>query len=350
MSRRNAFGQLILARIREFYREPETIFWVYGFPLVLAIVLGLAFSGGQPEPPTVDVEGLSGDKYAEAIVATLQEAKFKVSLESAADSIKRFKNGKTDLVIVPRHKALEYRFDPTRKESLLARNWADAILMRGKLGEAAPAVTDTIEEEPGNRYIDFLLPGLIGMNIMGGGLFGVGFVLVDMRVRKLFKRLMATPVHRGDFLFSLISARMLFLMPEMLTLLLVGCLPFGPFGVPLKGALLTLALVIVLGAFAFAGIGLVLGCRTEKTESISGLINLVMMPMYLLSGVFFSSKRFPDEMQPFIQALPLTQLNEALREIMLHGASLTDIAVHLGILLAWGLVTFALALRWFRWN
>jgi ABC-type multidrug transport system permease subunit len=185
------------------------------------------------------------------------------------------------------------------------------------------------------------------MNIMGGGLFGLGFVLVDMRVRKLFKRLLATPMRRGDFLAALLSARLLFLMPEMIALLLMGWLAFD---VPINGSLATLLLVIVVGALAFSGIGLLIGCRTEKTETISGLINLVMLPMYLLSGIFFSSKNFPDAAQPFIQALPLTQLNDALREVMLEGASFGQVAWRLGVLGLWAIGGFALGLKWFRWR
>jgi ABC-2 type transport system permease protein len=348
MSRRAAFGQLILARFREFHREPEVVFWVYGFPLILATILGIAFSGGRVDPPTVDVVG--DGENARALVTSLKGAGVKAEAASPESGRDRLKKGKTDLVIVVGPAALEYVFDPARSESVLARHWVDSVVARAELarqGVQAPKVAEAPTTDPGGRYIDFLLPGLVGMNIMGGGLFGVGFVLVDMRVRKLFKRLVATPVHRGDFLLALITARMLFLLPEMLTLLLVGWLLFG---VPIKGALLTLLLVILAGAFAFAGIGLLLGCRTEKTESISGLINLVMLPMYLLSGVFFSAQRFPDAMQPVIQALPLTQLNDALRAVMLEGAGLADIAGRLAYLAVLAIVTFALALRWFRWQ
>jgi ABC-type multidrug transport system permease subunit len=182
---------------------------------------------------------------------------------------------------------------------------------------------------------------------MGGGLFGVGFVLVDMRVRKLMKRLVATPMNRGDFLISVLVARLIFLLPEMLLLLLVGRLIFG---VPVRGGIFPLAVAILIGAAAFSGIGLLVACRTDKTETISGLINLVMLPMWLLSGTFFSSRRFPDVVQPFIQALPLTQLNDALRATMLEGAQLPALVWPLAILTVWAIVTYTLALRWFRWQ
>lgn len=352
MARWNAFLQLILARIREFFREPEVIFWVYGFPIILAVVLGIAFKSGEPTPPDVDVALPAGAarERAEAIAETLLAEKIKVEVHPLEVSRERLAKTKIALYVVADGDGVVFFYDPARPEGVLARKWVDAVLARRKLAEtnsSAPPPRDEPVSEAGSSYIDFLLPGLIGMNIMGGGLFGVGFILVDMRVRKLFKRLMATPMHRGDFLLSLLTSRMVFLLPEMAALLLVGWLGFG---VPMRGWPVTLVLVIVVGAMAFSGLGLLLGCRTEKTETMSGYINLVMLPQYLLSGVFFSSERFGEGMQPVIQVLPLTQLNDALRAVMLEGAGLAQIGWRLGVLALWGVVCFALALRWFRWR
>lgn len=347
MSRRHAFGQLVLARLREFFREPVAIFWVYGFPLILALSLGLAFSGGKPQPPDVDVQGSPDDSAVKKLVERLRAGGFKkVAVHPEAECLRRLRTGTTTLIIVPNSSPLAYVYDETRSDSLLARYWVDSVLARGTLPSSArPA--DQLMEEPGSRYIDFLVPGLIGLNLMGGGLFGVGFMLVEMRVRKLFKRLMATPMNRGDFLLAILVARFVFLVPEMLVLLSVGTLLFG---VPIYGNPLALALVILVGVLAFDGIGLLIASRTEKLETVSGLVNLTMLPMYLLCGTFFSSRRFPEEMQPFIQALPLTQINDALRAVMLESQGLSEIAWRLGILLAWAVGTFVLALRWFRWR
>jgi ABC-type multidrug transport system permease subunit len=347
MTRWKAFLQLVLARVREFYREPEAIFWVYGFPIILAVVLFIAFSGGKPEPPKVDVQSSPDAASAEAIAKTLVEKNVKAEVHDANACEDRLKKGKTSLYLVLEDKIIHYRYDQQRSESVLARKWVDSILAHAQAGDWIPEAEDNLVEEVGSRYIDWLLAGLIGMNLMGGGLFGVGFVLVDMRVRKLFKRLMATPMHRGDFLLSLLASRMLFLVPEMAALLLVGWLGFG---VPMRGSVITLFLIIFLGASAFAGLGLMLGCRTEKTETMSGLINLIMLPSYLLSGVFFPSTRFPDAAQPYIQALPLTQVNDALREVMLEGAGLMEVGWRMAILAAWGVVCFAVALKWFKWR
>lgn len=337
------FGQLILARVREFYREPIALFWVYGFPLILAILLGTAFSQGAPPPPTVSVQ--DDNSAASAVAARLEQAGLTVYRDTADKCVERLRRRTIDLYLVVRPDKIECRDDPQRAESRLARFWVESLLLRPD--SAAPPVEEVALTEPGSRYIDFLLPGLIGMNIMGGGLFGLGFLLVDMRARKLFKRLMATPMRHGQFLGAILAARLLFLMPEMFCMLCVTRLLFG---VPIRGSLLLLLLVILLGAAAFAGLGLLLGCRAEKMETISGLVNLIMLPSYLLGGIFFSSERFPAMFQPLIQAIPLTQLNNALRAVMLDGADLAEIGVPLAILSGWAVVTFTLALRWFKWR
>ena len=348
MPRSHPFMQLFLARLREFYREPEVIFWVYVFPLLLAVGLGVAFWSRKPEPPTVDIQKGGDSAAEEKLEEVLKSSGLDASMHAEDEARQRLRTGKTTLIVVPSTEGYRYVYDETRPESLVARQQADAALIRWRAGSAIDWKTsDDLETEPGNRYIDFLLPGLVGLNLMGGGLWGVGFVIVDMRVRKLLKRLLATPMRRSQFLLSVIFGRLVLMLPEMVLLILFGKWVFG---VPIRGSGLLLALFVALGAAAFAGIGLVIASRSEKTETVSGLINLVMLPGWMLSGTFFSSKRFPDAMQPFIQALPLTQLNDGLREVMLEGASFGQVAWRLGILAAWAGVTFALALRWFRWQ
>ncbi|MBM4070406.1 MAG: ABC transporter permease [Planctomycetes bacterium] len=348
MNRWRAFRELVLARFREFYREPEALFWVYGFPLILAISLSYAFSGRKEEPPSMDVQGSSSDSRVQAIAKALKADGIPVEIHDEENCRRRLKSGKTPLVLVPAGGgAIEFHFDQAQVESILARRWAGETLLRAAPDAAKVTHRDVLVQEPGSRYIDFLFPGLIGMNLLGGGLFGLGFVLVDMRVRKLFKRLLATPMRRVDFILAMFAARMIFLIPEVLFLLIAGHLLFA---VPIYGNALLLILVIVVSGLTFSSMGLLLGSRTEKTETASGLMNLVMLPMYLLSGVFFSSKRFPEDAQPFIQALPLTQVNDALREVMLEGMSLTDIAWRLGVLLLWTAVCLPVALKWFRWR
>jgi ABC-2 type transport system permease protein len=346
MTRRHPLGQLLLARLREFYREPETIFWVYGFPLLLACGLGIAFTGKEPQPPAVDVQGSPEQSQDAALAKLLHSKGLPTEIHPLAECKQRLSIGKTALFVELTPGGPRLNYDKTRPDSVLAYHWVDAVLTRAANPQAPAAIPENVET-PGDRYIDFLLPGLIGMNLMGGGLWGVGFVIVDMRVRKLLKRFLATPMRRSDFLLSIMSARLVFMFPEMVLLLLFGWLAFG---VPIRCPLPTLALVILIGAASFAGIGLLVACRPQKTETVSGLMNLVMLPMWLLSGTFFSSERFPEVMQPIVQALPLTQLNYALREVMLQDQPLTEIGWRLAILALWGGVSFALALRWFRWR
>jgi ABC-type multidrug transport system permease subunit len=341
-----AFLQLLLSRLRMFYREPVALFWVYGFPTLLAVGLGLAFSNREPAPPTVDVQGTPGQTDAERLAAFLKKKGVPAEVHPADECLKRLSNSKSALYIIPTDKGPRYEYDPARADSLLALHWVDDLLVRKEAPRAPPLDKHGVEL-PGSRYIDFLLPGLMGLNLMGGGLWGIGFVLVDMRVRKLLKRFLATPMRREDFLLSILSARLVFLIPDMAFLLAVA--HFG-FGVPVRGNPLTLILVILAAASAFAGIGLLVACRAQTTETVSGLMNLVMLPMWLLSGTFFSAERFPAAMQPFIQALPLTQVNNALREVMLDNEGLDVVGWRLGVLAAWAVVCFVLALKWFRWR
>jgi ABC-type multidrug transport system permease subunit len=242
--------------------------------------------------------------------------------------------------------AYEYYFDRTRPESVLARNTTDSALQRAAGRKDPVHVSDYEIEEAGSRYIDFLVPGLLGMSLMGGGLWGVGFVTVDMRIRKLLKRFLATPMRKSDFLWGIMLSRLVFMIPEMVLLLTFA---YFAFGVVIQGSLGAVVFLIILGAFTFSGIGLLVASRARTLEAVSGLMNAVMLPMWVLSGIFFSSDRFPEAAQPFIKLIPLTPLINSLRAVMLEGTSLLALWPEVAILTAWGILTFVLALRWFRW-
>jgi ABC-type multidrug transport system permease subunit len=242
---------------------------------------------------------------------------------------------------------VHFRYDPARPESVLARTQVDDAL-QAAAGRRNPINTVTqASSEPGARYIDFLIPGLLGMNLMNSGMWGIGFALVEMRQRKLLRRFVATPMRRSDFLLALVSSRLVLMLIEVALLLAFGMLVFH---VRVEGALLSILLVGALGAVSFGGIGLLTASRAQKIESVSGLINVVMMPMWIFSGVFFSYERFPKIFLPAIRALPLTALNDALRAIILQGASLESQLGRIAVLAVWGGVSFVLALRWFRWS
>jgi ABC-type multidrug transport system permease subunit len=342
---------LTLARFREFYREPVALFWVYGFPLILAGILGMAFSSKPVPAATVDVQDDPADPAAteQLRVALAADPGLTVAVHDAETCRKRLRTTKTDAVVIPRPNAperYEYLFNETRSESVLARNAADRALLRAA-NPVAPRAAETPVAEPGGRYIDFLIPGLLGMNLLGGGLFGVGFAVADMRVRKLLKRFQATPMRRSDFMLSLMLSRLVFTLADIG--LLLG-LAYFVFDIRVRGNPLTFAALIALGGASFAGLGLLVGSRARTMETAAGLVNALMLPMWMLSGVFFSAARFPEITQPFIQALPLTALNDGLRAVMNDGAGWEALPYPLLVLGVWGLVSFAVALRIFRWR
>lgn len=344
--------ELIVARLREFMRQPEAIFWSYFFPVLMVLALGLAFQNKPQQKIILDVEA---GPHAERVRGLLSSSKdFDVHVNDRETSRLRLRTGRTALVVVagespaPQTRYV-YVFDPSRPESAVARMVVDDALQRAAGRRDSLDVADHHVQEPGSRYVDFLVPGMLGMNIMAGGLWGVGFAIVYMRIRKLLKRLVATPMRRSHFLGAIMFSRLIFLIPGIVVILVFAWLVFN---VRIQGSFANMILFILAGAFTFSGIGFLVACRADTIETVSGLMNLVMLPMWVFSGVFFSSENFPRPMQPFIQALPLTPLIDGLRATMLEGQPLTAPAqaIRLGILFAWGLITFVLALRWFRWN
>ncbi len=350
-ARLNAIIELALSRFRLFYREPGTMFWTFGFPLVISIVLGIAFRNRDPEPVVVAVESASAAtlaraEHAKEILAKAEDVKVKILSPEEANADLR--TGKVSLVVSPEGDgSYAYRFDPTRPESRLARSVTDDVLQRGEGRKDAYAPVAKIVTEPGSRYIDFLIPGLVGLGLMSTGLWGIGFSLAEMRTKKLIKRLTATPMRRSDFLLSFLLVRAVLLPIELTPLLVFSRVIFD---VGVRGSILTLALTALVGGLTFAVMGLFLACRAENPQIVSGLINVVSFPMYLCSGVFFSSARFPDAVQPVIRFLPLTALNDALRAVMIDGASLTDVGGKIATCGIWGAVSFVLAIRLFKWR
>ena len=336
--------QLTLARMREFYREPEAIFWVFGFPIVLAFALGIAFRNRGPEELRVGVLRSSGDSE---LVQILDRSPMLTAARVEPDEARaQLRSGRLALLVVPGD-PLVYRYDPTREESRLARLGADEALQRSRGRTDVASVSDEKVTEPGSRYIDFLIPGLLGMNLMGSGLWGIGFSVVQARTKKLLKRFMATPMKRSHYLSSFILSRLLFLFVEVAALLGFARWVFG---VGVHGSLGAMAFITVLGSLSFAGLGMLVASRARTIEAVSGLMNLVMLPMWILSGTFFSYARFPDVIQPFVKALPLTALNDALRAVMIDGSSLTQLGAPLAIVAGWGIVSFTVALKIFRWR
>ena len=340
---RAAIVELTLARFRMFFREPSAVFWTFGFPVLLSVALGAAFRNRPPEAVSVAIEAGPG---AERLLAELPSAEVKASIEDPATARTELRVGRVVLVVVP-GEPRTYRYDDTRPEARLARAMVDDRLQRAEGRKDPTPTADERITELGTRYIDFLIPGLIGLNLMSSSMWGIGYLIVDMRTRKLITRMLATPMRRGDFLLSFVLMRSLFVLLEVPVLLAFGWLAFD---VKLVGSAGLVLAVSVIGALAFAGLGLLVASRAQNTQTVGGLMNLVMMPMFVGSGVFFSAAKFPPLVQPALRALPLTLLNDALRAVVNQGASLAEIARPLAVLATWAAVSFALALRLFRWR
>ncbi len=341
---RHPFVQLTLVKLREYTREPEALFWVFAFPVLMTLALGIAFRGGDTSEVRVGVVrgGASG-----TLVSTLDADPRVIATEvDPVEASALLRDGKVS-VIVAAGEPVSYQFDRTRPESAVARFTVDDVLQRAGGRRDAFTPRDEIVVIPGSRYIDWLVPGLLGMNILMTGVWGIAFSIGMSRAKKLLKRLSSTPMRRAHFLGAQIAGRLLFLPIEAGVLLIFSQLAFG---VPMAGSWMLLVFLTVLGAVMGGALSLLVASRAKSFEAVSGLINFATLPMWIFSGVFFASSNFPAVMQPVIQALPLTALNDALRGVMLAGATFGDISHEIAIMSAWSIVCFAVALKIFRWQ
>ena len=345
----SGYSHLLMARMLELKREPEVVFWVFIFPLLLALGLGIAFRNKPGDASSVAIVQSAGWQDAKDLLKRSSKPDhFKIHIVNDDDARKGFRLGKFDLVIEPDSKGgFTYLYDPARPESVLARAETNDVLQAAAGRKEAVATASVTSSEPGSRYIDFLIPGLLGMNLMNSGMWGIGFALVDMRQRKLLKRFVGTPMRRSDFLLAMASSRLILMIIEVGLLLVFGVLFFH---MRVLGSVASISLIAAIGSLTFGGVGLLTASRAQKIESVSGLINLVMMPMWIFSGVFFSYERFPAVIHPLIKALPLTALNDALRASILEGTPILHQWPRLLVMIIWGGVSFALALKWFRWT
>lgn len=334
--------ELTLARLREFVREPEALFWTFLFPMIMSVAMALAFPSRGAQPARVGVlpgatdlrQALSSDPG--------------ISLREIAPGteLRALREGEVSVIVVPGTPPT-YRFDPSREESRAATLVVDNTLKRAA-GRSDPwTAREDAVQIAGSRYVDWLIPGIVCLGIMNNGMWSIGFMTVQARLRRLLKRLAASPMKKRDFLLAQVLARLLFLAPEVAVPLVFGVIAFG---MPINGSVVNIAIVSLLGALMFGAVGLLLGSRVRTLEAISGLMNLTTVPMWVLSGVFFSSSNFPSFAQPFIKALPLTALVDAMRAVVLEGAMLSAVRTELVIVASWAIASFTIALRIFKWR
>jgi ABC transporter DrrB family efflux protein len=333
--------QLTMIRFRLFLREPEAIFWIFVFPILLAVGLGIAF---RNRPADVYQVGATTAQLTQALDA---DKGLSAATMNEADGTRALATGSILLLVTNTPDGVAYKYDETNPDARTARMVADRAIQTAAGRREAVHVDNQLVHETGARYIDFVVPGLLGMNLMGSAIWGMGFSIVESRQKKLLKRLVASPMPRWQYLASYLLSRL-----SMLVIEVVGFLGFARlvFGVPFRGSMWQLGLLCVLTSLAFSALGLLVASRAKTMEAASGLMNLVMLPMWILSGVFFSATRFPAVIQPVVRALPLTAAIEALRGNMLQGTNLGQQTAQIGILLAWLVVAFAVSLRIFRWR
>jgi len=336
--------ELVVVRTKEFLRETEALFWVFGFPLLLALALGFAFRAKSPDKIPIGV--IAGAHAQERVAALAKSPVLLPRVYSNEEGRNALRLGKISL-LVEDGSNVAYRFDPTRPDARTARIEADDALQTAAGRRDVFKANEEKVTQQGSRYIDFLMPGLVGMNLMSTGMWGMGFAIVNARMRKLLKRLVATPMRKSHYILSFFLGRMIWLIIEVVLLIAFGWIVFG---VRVNGSILLLALICLVGGYGFSGLGLLCSSRVKTIEAISGLMNLIMVPMWICSGVFFSYERFPDAVKPLIRALPLTALNDALRAVINDAAGLQAVAIPLIVLAAWGIVGFTVGIRIFKWQ
>ena len=333
--------QLTSTRFRLFLREPEALFWVFVFPILLAVGLGIAF---RNRPADVLDAGATTAQLARALAS---DKGLRATVIDEAQGAHDLATGRIVLLAIARGNGVVYKFDDTNPDARSARLLADRAIQKAAGQKDALAASNDLVHETGARYIDFVVPGLLGMNLMGSAIWGLGFSIVEARQKKLLKRFVASPMPRWQYLLSFLLSRLLLLVIEVLFFLGFAKLVFG---VPFRGPLLELGALCVLTSLSFSTLGLLIASRAKTMEAASGLMNLAMLPMWILSGVFFSATRFPALIQPIVRALPLTAAIDALRGNMLQGMSLMQLRTPVLVLIAWLLVCFAVSLRIFRWR
>jgi ABC-type multidrug transport system permease subunit len=333
--------QLTMVRFRLFLREPEAIFWIFFFPILLAVGLGIAF---RNRPADVLQVGATTAQLTQAL--TRGKGLTAATMDEAAGT-RALATGQILLLAIQRADGVAYKYDDTNPDARTTRMVVDQAIQTAAGRREAVRADNELVHETGARYIDFVVPGLLGMNLMGSAMWGLGFSIVDSRQKKLLKRLVASPMLRWQYLSSFLLSRLAMLIIEVAAFLGFARLAFG---VPFRGSLWELGILCVLTSLVFSALGLLVASRARTMEAVSGLMNVVMLPMWILSGVFFSATRFPAVIQPLVRALPLTAAIDAMRGNMLQGMNLGQMVAQVGILLAWFVVPFAVSLRIFRWR
>ncbi|MFZ0304475.1 MAG: ABC transporter permease [Terracidiphilus sp.] len=338
---RSSLFQLTKIRFLLLLREPEAIFWIFIFPILLAVGLGIAFRNRPADVLPI------GATTPQLVAAMSADPGLKATLTDETTGRHDLATGSIVLLAIQQPTGVVYRYDDTNPDARSARLLVDRAIQNAAGRRDAVAASNELVHETGSRYIDFVVPGLLGMNLMGSAMWGLGFSIVEGRQKKLLKRMVASPMPKWQYLTSFLLSRLAMLVVEVAFFLGFTKVVFG---VPFRGSLWQLGFICLLTSMDFSALGLLVATRARTMEAVSGLMNLVMLPMWILSGIFFSASRFPAVIQPLVQALPLTAAIDAMRGNMLQGTELNHLLVPVAILLAWFVAPFAVSLRIFRWK
>ena len=358
----NQLFRLTTTRFLETIREPEVLFWGIVFPVLISIGLGLAFMQKNETKfniviSTENVSELDSllSLYAQTnndcvtwtvTDETLGITHFNFTRKQWPDAIISLKRGESDLIITDSLTRIYYHFDPRNAQAELAYLKLSTLLK-------SPSNVSATQQElspltlKGVRYIDFLVPGLIALGLMSSLLWGVCYTIIECRSKKLLRRMIATPMKKSNFLISIIFVRM---MMNVLESVIIFLCVFFFFDIQIQGNIAALIVIFIAGNIAFAGIAVLLSCRTSKTEAGSGLINAVQMPMMLMSGIFFSYHNFPEWSLGAIKLLPLTALTDGMRSIFNEGAGFSEIIIPTIALTSLGVICFYIGIKLFKWQ
>ncbi|MBX9852055.1 MAG: ABC transporter permease [Cytophagaceae bacterium] len=344
----NSLYQIIVIQFKSFFREPAILFWAVLFPILMAWVLGIAFTEKGEGNATVyfiydlrKSRSLEKERTETFGKETGNPVKVKFLYKSKEEALEAVKKGEISLFIEEKGDSLIYNFDPANAEVQLTHLLIDKGWNKNASRSRMAALTTR-----GTRYIDFLIPGLIALGIMNTCLWGIGWNLIELRMKKLLRRMVATPMKKSTFMFALMITRIILSGFESVLLFLFAYMYFD---MQLEGSLLALLLIYLGGIFAFSGIAIIVASRTSSSQVGNGLINFVSLPMMVLSGIFFNYHNFPDWAMPVIKSMPLTVLADSIRSIFIEGYSVTEILIPLLILFITGAITYIIGLRIFKW-
>lgn len=354
--------RLTLAAITEYLREPGAIFWSFGFPILMAIGLGVAFSGNQDVIHGVGL--VPGNEITDTVVKTrlfdnhpVQDTTITKAFEGKNGSTRyifhvtswdeaeiMLKRGKISAILTEKENDVFYHYDPVSPEGEVIQMQLSNYFATGSLGRNMENIRPI--DSKGLRYIDFLIPGLIGLGIMMSIMWGVCYPLIEKRSKKLLRRMVATPMKKSHYLISQITSRVIVTFLETVIILVFAHYFFG---IIIQGSYLALLAIFIAGNLCFFGLAILISSKTANTQVGNGLISFVTTPMLVLSGIFFSYQNFPDWTVSIIKFLPLTILTDDIRSIVNEGAGFFTILDGFTILSVFGIVTFLIGLRTYKW-